>query len=141
MFFSRCSYKNSWFSELACNSSVCANLMICCLNFKKYVFLRNIAWNFVLFLLVSKLYPVQVVISLSLWTKLTMDQLLLLLLLLFCETSAAFLVYVGGVLGTNLFSQFVIETENMSVLSLQITNSTISSIWFLRFSKLFLYLQ
>ena len=38
MFFQRCSYKNSCFSELGYNSSVlCANLMIYSLRFKKYV--------------------------------------------------------------------------------------------------------
>ena len=56
-------------------------------------------------LLVLRLYPIQVVISLPLWIKLTMGQLLLFL----CETSAAFSAYVRGVLGTNRFSQFVID--------------------------------
>ena len=56
---------------------LCANLMICSLKFKNVVFLENVDWDFVLLLLVLKLYPIQVVISLPLWIKLIMDQLLL----------------------------------------------------------------
>ena len=67
------------------------------------MFFKNVAWNFVF--LVLKLYPIQVVISLPFWIKLTIGQLFL----FFCETSAAFLGYVGGVLGSKLFSQFVID--------------------------------
>ena len=50
-------------------------------------------------LLVLKLCPIQVIISLPLWIKLTMGQLLLFFLCNFCS----FFSYVGGVLVTNLF--------------------------------------
>ena len=75
--------------------------MICSLRFKKKMFLSYkccFALDFVF--LVLKLYPIQVIISLPLWIKLTMGQLLLLFLRNFCS----FFVYVGGVLVTNFFS-------------------------------------
>ena len=74
-------------------------------KFKKDVFLKNVACDLKMLLLLSvlKLYTIQVVISLPLWIRLTMDQLLL----FFCETSATFLAYGRGVLGTKIFSQFV----------------------------------
>ena len=81
----------------------CANLTISSLKFKKDIFLRNVAWDFAL--LVLKLYPMQVAISVLLWIKLAMGQLLL----FFNETSAVFIAYVGGVLGTKIFPQFVID--------------------------------
>ena len=59
--------------------------MIWNLKFKKDVFLKNVALEFVL--LVLKLYPIQVVISLPLWIKLTMGQLLLFFL---CNFSSFF---------------------------------------------------
>ena len=59
--------------------------MIFSLKFKKTVYLKNFALDFVL--LVLKLYPIQVVISLSLWTKFTMGQLLLFFL---CNFSSFF---------------------------------------------------
>ena len=59
--------------------------MICSLKFKKNIYLKNVALDFVL--LVLKLYPIQVVISLSLWTKFTMGQLLLFFL---CNFSSFF---------------------------------------------------
>ena len=55
-------------------------------------------------LLVLKLYSIQVVISLPLWIKLTMGQLLLFFPCNFCS----FFSYVGGVLVTNLFSLLLI---------------------------------
>ena len=42
--------------------------MICSLKFKKDVYLKNVAFDFVF--LVLKLYPIQVIISLPLWIKL-----------------------------------------------------------------------
>ena len=76
MFFHRCSYKNSCFNELACNYSVLVQILtISSLKFKKYIFLQNFAWDFAL--LVLKLYPMQVAISVLLWIKLAMGQLLL----------------------------------------------------------------
>ena len=77
--------------------------MIYNLKFKKDIYLKNVTWDFVLF--VSKLYPIQVVVSLPLWIKLTMGQLLH----FSCERSAASLAYVEDVLLTNLFWQFVID--------------------------------
>ena len=71
--------------------------MICSLKFKKDVYLKNVALDFVL--LVLKLYPIQVVISLPLWIKLTIVQLLLVFL---CSFNS-FFSYVGGVLVTNIF--------------------------------------
>ena len=76
MSFHRCSYKNSCFSELAYNSSVLVLILwSAASNSKDMVLLKNVALDFVL--LVLKLYPIQVVISLPLWIKLTMGQLLL----------------------------------------------------------------
>ena len=75
----------------------CANPMICSMKFKKDVYLKNVALDFLL--LVLKLYPIQVVISLPLWIKFIIGQLLL----FFCAIPAAFLAYVGGVLRTILF--------------------------------------
>ena len=89
---------------------ICANLMICSLKLEKDVF-KNAAWDFVLLLLVLKLYPIQVVISLPLWIKFPMDQFCS----FFCETSAAFLAYVGGVLGTKLSSQFVTDRYILAI--------------------------
>ena len=77
---------------------LCANLMICSFKFKKYVVLKNVAWDFALLLLVLKLY--QVFISLPLWINWPVIGLFSVKLQQF------FLAYVGGVLGTNLFSQF-----------------------------------
>ena len=67
------------------------------------MYLKNFALDFVI--LVLKLYPIQVVISLPLWVKLTMGQLLLLFLYNFCS----FFRYVGGVPVTNLFSPLLID--------------------------------
>ena len=89
---------------------ICANLMICSLKLKKDVF-KNAAWDFVLLLLVLKLYPIQVVISLPLWIKFSMDQFCS----FFYETLAAFLAYVGGVLGTKLFAQFVTDRYILAI--------------------------
>ena len=105
MSFHRCSYKNSWFSELACNSSVCS------LKFRKDIFLKNVAWDFVLLLLVLKLYPIQVVISLPLWVKLTMGQLIL----FFLWNLSSFFSLSRCVLGINLFSQFVADRYILAI--------------------------
>ena len=94
MFFHKCSYKNSYFSELAYNSSVLVLIQ------KRCCYLKNVALDFVL--LVLKLYPIQVVISLPLWIKLTMDQLLLFFL---CN----FFSYVGGILVANHSSLLLID--------------------------------
>ena len=94
MFFHRCSYKNSCFSELAYNSSVLVQLQIQ----RRCSYLKNVALDFVL--LVLKLYSNQVVISPPLWMKLTMGQLLIFIL---CNFSG-FICYVEGVPVTNLFS-------------------------------------
>ena len=70
---------------------------------KRCSYFKYVALN--LLLLVLKLYPIQVVISLPLWIKLTMGQLLLLFLCNFCS----FFNYVRGVLVTNLFSLLFID--------------------------------
>ena len=75
MFFHRCSYSNSCFGVGVQLQCICANLMICSLKFKKNVFiLKMLLW---IVFLVFKLCSIQVVISLPLWIKLTMAQLLL----------------------------------------------------------------
>ena len=86
--------------------------MICSLLLeiqKRCSYLKNVALDFVL--LVLKLYPIQVVISLPLWIKLTMGQLLLLFLCNFCS----FFSYVGGVLVTNLFSLLLIDRYILAI--------------------------
>ena len=62
-------------------------------------------------LLVWKLWPIQVVISLPLWIKLTMSQLLLqlLLLLFFLCNFSSFFSYVGGILVNKHFSLLLID--------------------------------
>ena len=75
MFFIRCSYKNSYFSEL-----------------------------------VSKLYPIQVVISLPLWIKLTMGRLLP-----FFVQFLQLFSYIGGVLVTNLFSLLLTDRYILAI--------------------------
>ena len=70
---------------------------------KRCSYFKYVALN--LLLLVLKLYPIQVVISLPLWIKLTMGQLLLLFLCNFCS----FFNYVRGVLVTNFFSLLFID--------------------------------
>ena len=56
------------------------------------------------------LCPIQVVISLPLWIKLTMGELFL----FFCETSAAF-SYVGGIPVTNHFSLLLINRYHVAI--------------------------
>ena len=78
MFSHRRSCKNSCYSELEYNSNVLVliYLMNCSLRFKKDVFyLRNVSFLFDFVLLILKLSPIQVVISLPLWIKLTMYQI------------------------------------------------------------------
>ena len=84
--------------------------MICSLKLKKYFFVLNkVTLDFVL--LVLKLYSIQIVISLLLWIKLTMGQLLLFFLCNFCS----FFRYVGGVLVTNLFSLLLTDSYILAV--------------------------
>ena len=66
------------------------------LEIQKRCYLKNVGLDFVL--LVLKLYPTQV-ISLPLWIKLTMDQLLLLFLCKFWR----YFNYIRSVIVTNLF--------------------------------------
>ena len=95
--------------------SSCANLMICSLKFKEEVILnmpchgKDVAPDVVL--LVLKLCPIQVVISLSLWIKLTMGQLLLFFL---CNFSS-FFSYVGGIPVTNHFSLLLIDRYILAI--------------------------
>ena len=103
MFFHRCSHTNSCFSELAYNSSV--EIERKSLRFKKNVLiLKTFLW-ILHFLFSLKLYPIQVVLSLPLWIKLTMDQILLLFLCNFCSL----LRNAGGVPATNLFSLLLVD--------------------------------
>ena len=83
--------------------------MICSVKFKKDVLIfKNVALGFVL--LVLKLYPIQGGISIPLWIKLTMCQLLLFFVLLL-----HFFSYVGGVLATNLFSLLLIDRYILAI--------------------------
>ena len=83
--------------------------MICSLKFRKEVILKmpwksyrkNVPLDVVL--LVLKLCPIQVVVSLPLWIKLTMNQLLL----CFLSNFSSFLSYVRGIPVTNHFSLFI----------------------------------
>ena len=70
---------------------------------KRCCYLKNTALDFVL--LALKLYPIKVVVSLPLWIKLTMGQLLLFLL----SSFRSFFSYVGGVLVTNHFSLLLLD--------------------------------
>ena len=65
---------------------------------KRHCYLKNVALDFVL--LVLKLCPIQAVISLPLWIKLTMGQLVLFFL---CNSSSSFQLW-GGIHLTNHFS-------------------------------------
>ena len=76
---------------------------------KRCSYLKNVALDFVL--LVLKLYPIQVVISLPLWIKLTMDQLLLFFLCSLCS----FFSFVGGALVTNFFSLLLIDRYILAI--------------------------
>ena len=62
-------------------------------------------------LLVLKLYPIQVVISLPLWIKLATDQLLLFFLWHLCS----FFSYIGGVLVTKVSSLLLIDRYILTV--------------------------
>ena len=75
----------------------------------KRSYLKNVALDFVL--LVLKLCPIQVVISLPLWIKLTMGQLLLFFL---CNFSS-FFSYVGGIPVTNHFSLLLIDRYILAI--------------------------
>ena len=105
MFFHRCSYKNSCFSELRTTPVFLCWSNDLLLEIQKICsYLKNIALDSVF--LVLKLFLIQVGISLPLWIKLTMGELLLLFLCNFCS----YFSYVEGVLVTNLFSLLLIDT-------------------------------
>ena len=102
MLFHRYSYKNSCFRELVYQPvSLCQSNNLQLQIQKKYCYLKNAFCPF----FVLKLCPIQVVISLSLRIKLTMDQLLLIFL---CNFSS-FFSYVKGILVTNHFSLLLID--------------------------------
>ena len=61
--------------------------------------------------LVLKLCPIQVVISLPLWMKLTMGQLLIFFL---CNYSVLF-SYIGGIPGTNHFLLLLIDRYILAI--------------------------
>ena len=110
MFFRRCSYKNSCFSELSTTSvSLCQSNDLQLEIQKRHCYLKNVALDFVF--LVLKLCPIQVVISLPLWIKLTMGQLLLFFL---CNFSS-FFSYVGGIPVTNHFSLLLIDRYILAI--------------------------
>ena len=95
MFFHRCSYKNSRFSELVYKSSVLVMilLMIWSMKFKNYVvILKRLLWILIV-LLVLKLCSIQLVISLP-WIKLPIK-------LFFLWDFSSFFNYVRGILVTN----------------------------------------
>ena len=102
MFLRRCSYKNSCFSELTYNSpvSLCysADLQ---LEIQKRDYLKNVALHCAFGF--DALFPIQVVVSLPLWIKLTMGQFLLFFL---CNFSS-FFSYVRGIPVTNHLTLFV----------------------------------
>ena len=110
MFFDRCNYKNSCFSDLAYNSSVHVLIWWSAAEIQKRCsYLKNVALDFVL--LVLKLYPIQVVISLPLWVKPTMSQLLL----FFLYNFFSFFTNVGIVLVTNLLSLLLIDRYILAI--------------------------
>ena len=76
---------------------------------KRLCYLKNVALDFVF--LVLKLCPIQVVISLPLWIKLTMGQLLLFFL---CNFSS-FFSYVRGIPVTNHFSLLLIDRYILAI--------------------------
>ena len=76
---------------------------------KIWSYRKNVALDFVL--LVLKLYPIQVVISLPLWIKLTMGKLLLFFL---CNFSS-FFSYVRGIPVTNHFSLLLIDRYILAI--------------------------
>ena len=97
MFLHRYNCKNSCW-ELTNNSSVLGLSNELQLEIQqRCCYFKNVAPDCVL--LDLKLYPIQVVISLPLWIKLTIDQLLLFSL---CNFSSLF-SYVGHILVTNHF--------------------------------------
>ena len=85
--------------------------MTCSLKFKqkRCCYLKNVALDFVL--LVLKLCPIQVVISLPLWIKLTMGQLLLFFL---CNFSS-FFSYAKDILVINHFSLLLIDRYILAI--------------------------
>ena len=83
--------------------------MICSLKFKKVVVILKMLLDFVL--LILKLWSIQVVISLPLWMKFTIGQLLLSFL---CNFST-FFSYIGGILVTNHFSLVLIDRYILAI--------------------------
>ena len=76
---------------------------------KRCCYLKNVALDFVL--LVLKLCPIQFVISLPLWIKLTMDQSFFVFLFNF----SSFFSYVVGILVINLFSLLLINRYILAI--------------------------
>ena len=76
---------------------------------KRRCYLKNVALDFVL--LVLKLCPIQVVVSLPLWIKLTMGQLLL----FFLYNFSSFFSYVRGIPVTNHFSLLLIDRYILAI--------------------------
>ena len=72
----------------------CANLMICSFRFKKDVLILKMSLCILCFWFFLKPYPIQVIISIPMWIKLTMCQLLLFFLCNFCSLFS----YAGSVL-------------------------------------------
>ena len=110
MFFHRCSYKNSCFSELDTTPvSLCQSNDLQ-LEFKKWrCYLKNVALDFVFSVL--KLCPIQVVISLPLWIKLAMGHLLL----FFLWNFSSFFSFVRGIPVTNNFSLLLIDRYILAI--------------------------
>ena len=79
---------------------------------KRCCYLKNIPLDFVFLFL--KLGPTQVVISVPLWVKLTIAQLLLFFL---CNFSS-FFSYVGGIPVTNHFSLLLIDRYILAILQI-----------------------
>ena len=73
--------------------------MICSFRFKKDVLILKMSLCILCFWFFLKPYPIQVIISIPMWIKLTMDQLLLFFLCNFCSLFS----YVGGVLAKESF--------------------------------------
>ena len=104
MFFHRCSY--NWHTTPV---SLCYSNDLQLEIQKRRCYLKNVALDFVF--LVLKLCPIQVVISLTIWLKLTMDQSLL----FFLCNSSIFFSYVGGIPVTNHFLLLLTERYILAI--------------------------
>ena len=110
MFFHRCSYKKSCFIELAYNCSVLLLTNDLQLEIqKRRRYFQNLTLDFVL--LVLKLCPIQVVVLLPLWIKLTMGQLLL----FFLYNFSSFFSCIGGIPVTNHFALLLIDRYILAI--------------------------